>query len=55
MLIFEIKNVKESSSHYENMPMQYSAISQGCKNDNFQMKKCYIFLIFAQTLIVGTR
>ena len=34
--------------HYENMPMQYLAIFYGCKNDNFQMKNCNIFLIFAR-------
>ena len=27
------------SEHYENTPMQYTAISQGCKNDDFHMKK----------------
>ena len=39
--------------HYENMPMQYTAIFLGCKNGNFQMKKCYIFLIFAQNIDCG--
>ena len=34
--------------HYETTPMQYTAIFQGCKIYNFQMKKYYIFLIFAQ-------
>ena len=24
--------------HYANMSVQYTAIFQGCKNDNFQMK-----------------
>ena len=33
--------------------MQYTAIFHGCKNDNFQMKNCDIFLDFAQN-IVGT-
>ena len=37
--------------HYENMPMQYTAFFQGCKNDNFQMKNCDIFLIFAQNIV----
>ena len=32
------------------MPMQYSALFNGCKNDNFQMKNCEIFLILAQNL-----
>ena len=39
--------------HYENMPMQYTAIFHGCKNDNFQMKNCDIFLIFAQNIDCG--
>ena len=34
--------------HYENMSVQYTAIFHGCKNVNFQMKKCDNFLIFAQ-------
>ena len=40
-------------SHYENTPMQYTAIFHRCKNDNFQMKNSDIFLIFAQTLDRG--
>ena len=39
--------------HYANMPEQYTAILHGCKNDNFQMKKCDIFLIFAQNIDRG--
>ena len=35
-------------SHNDNKPMQYIAILYGCKNDNFQMKNCDIFLIFVQ-------
>ena len=31
-----------------NTPMQYTAIFQDCKNDNFQMKNCDIFLSFAK-------
>ena len=42
-----------SSSHYENMPMQYLAIFHSCKTDNFQMKNVNIFLIFAQKLDCG--
>ena len=34
-------------------PMQYTAIFHGCKNDNFQMKNCDIFLIFAQNIDRG--
>ena len=36
--------------HYANMPMLYTAIFHVCKNDNFPIKKCYIFLIFAQKI-----
>ena len=39
--------------HYENMPMQYTEIFQGCKNDNFQMKTGYYFFIFAQNIDCG--
>ena len=35
--------------------MQYSAIFHSCKKFNFQMIFFNIFLIFAQTLIVGKR
>ena len=39
--------------HYANMSVQYTAIFHGCKNGNFQMKKCEIFLIFAQNIDRG--
>ena len=39
--------------HYENTPMQYTAIFHGCKNVHFQMKNCDIFLIFAQNIDCG--
>ena len=39
--------------HYENTPIQYAAIFKGCKNGNFQMKNCNIFLIFAQNIDCG--
>ena len=39
--------------HYENTPMQYTAIFRGCKNVNFQMKYFNIFLIFAQNIDCG--
>ena len=41
------------SIHYANMSVQYTAIFHGCKNDNFQMKICDIFLIFAQNINCG--
>ena len=40
-------------NHYENTPMQYTAIFHSLKNDNFQMKNCDIFLIFAQNIDCG--
>ena len=39
--------------HYANMSVQYTAIFQGCKNDNFQMKIFDFFLIFAQHIDYG--
>ena len=33
--------------------MQYTAIFHGCKNDNFQMKYCDIFLIVALNIDRG--
>ena len=33
--------------------MQYTAIFHGSKNGNFQMTKCYVFLIFAQNIDCG--
>ena len=39
--------------HYDNKPIQYTAIFHGCKNDYFQMKNCDDFLIFAQNIDCG--
>ena len=36
--------------HYDITPIQYTAIFHGCKNYNFQMKICDIFLIFFQNI-----
>ena len=33
--------------------MQYTAIFHGCKNGNFQMKNCDVFLMFAQNIDCG--
>ena len=41
--------------HYDNTPMQYTAIFHGCENDNFQLNSFDYFHILAQTYIVGTR
>ena len=35
------------------MSVQYTAIFHGCKNGNFQKKKCDFFLIFAQNIDRG--
>ena len=40
-------------NHYANTSMQCTAIFHGCKNGNFQMKKCDIFHIFAQNIDRG--
>ena len=45
---------QQFSTHYANMSVQYTAIFHGCKNGNFQMKKCVVFfLIFAQNMDRG--
>ena len=36
--------------HYENTPMQHTAIFHGCKNDNFQLIVLDYFHIFAQNI-----
>ena len=35
------------------MSMQYTVIFHGCKNDNFQIKYCNIFHVFAQNIDCG--
>ena len=50
--LFFLSTVKVSW-HYENTPMQYTAIFHGCKNDNFQMQNSDILLIFAQNIDCG--
>ena len=37
--------------HYEDTPMQYTAIFQVCKNDNFQLNFFDYFYIFAQNIL----
>ena len=41
--------------HYANKSVQYTAIFHGCKNDNFQMKNCDVFLKFSQNIDWGAR
>ena len=43
------------TKHYENTPIQYTVIFNGCKNDYFQMKNYDIFLIFVQNIDRGYR
>ena len=38
---------KRGNNHYYNRPRQYTAVFNGRKNDNFQMKNCNFFLTFA--------
>ena len=48
MVLFHLASLKDPSCdyHYENMSVQYAAISKSGKNDNFQMKKKYIFFSY---------
>ena len=48
-----VHNCNHSDMHYANTPMKYTAIFHCCKNDNFQMKNCDIFLNFAQNIEHG--
>ena len=40
-------------SHNDNTPTLCTANVHGCKDHNFQMKNCAIFLIFAQNIDCG--
>ena len=40
-------------SHYANMSVQFTATFHGGKKDNFKMKHCDIFPIFAQIIDRG--
>ena len=52
--MFTVSAVSEQAgSHYENTPMQYTAIFHGCKNDNFQLNFLHYFHIFAQNIDFG--
>ena len=41
------------TSHYENLPMQYTETFKALKNENFQLKNFDIFLIFPQNIDCG--
>ena len=43
-----------NTHHYENTPMQHTAIFHARKNDNFHLKMCDFFLFLPNTLIVST-
>ena len=43
-------SVMKAREHYENTPMQYTAIFQGCKNVHFQM---IFFSYFCQNIDCG--
>ena len=45
--------VLHKTVHYDYTPMQYIAIFHSCKNDNFQIKNCDIFLVFAKNIDCG--
>ena len=52
MLSAQVLDSQEHSikNHYANISMQYTVIFHGCENDNFQIKNCNIFDIFAQNI-----
>ena len=51
--LYTVTSCDKTNMHYENMSMQSTVIFHGCKNDNFQMKNCNIFHIFAQNIDCG--
>ena len=53
MPLFLLEVSAEKESHYDNTPMQYTAIFHGCKHDDFQMKNNDDFLMFAKKIDCG--
>ena len=49
-ILLSLDSLDKNMNHYANMSVQYTAIFHGCKNGNFHMKKCDIFLNFAQNI-----
>ena len=49
----DVCSVTSFLPHYENKPMQYTAIFHGCKKVNFRMIFLNIFLILAQNIDCG--
>ena len=52
-MVLQKSCIKTLSFHYANVSVQYTVIFHGCKNGNFHMNKCEIFLIFAQNIDRG--
>ena len=50
---FVVVHGQGSCNHYENTPMQDTAIFHGCKNYNFRLNFFYYFHIFAQNIDCG--
>ena len=48
-----IVNKEPHLKHYANTPMQYTAIFHVCKNVNFQMKNCDLFLFLLPKIDCG--
>ena len=46
-------NYQQIYMHYENTPMQHTAIFHGCKSDNFRLKLFDFCHIFAQNIDCG--
>ena len=46
------QKVSSSANHYENTPMQYTAIFHSCKNDNFQFNFFDFFSYFCSKHIL---
>ena len=53
LILLEIRISIILKIHYENMPMQHTAIVHGCKNDNFRLTFFEYFHIFAQNIDCG--
>ena len=53
VLLYAYAKNKGEDYHYASISVQYTAIFHGCKNGNFQVIKCDIFLILAQNIDHG--
>ena len=51
--IHEALGINQGLVHYENTPMQYTAIVHSCKNDSFRLNIFDYFHIFAQNIDCG--